>query len=224
MIKGKVIDRDSLGNVQIIRPGQVNLMTAGRGITHTEESLSDEHHLHAAQLWIALLEANDNCAPALDHYPDLPVWDDGWVKITLLAGSFEGRTTPSRILSPIEEIDLRSQAAASPRLAVDPRFEYGILPLEDALTINGQTFASNELAYLGLSLSEVESSSDSASRALVLGGKPFAEEIQLCWNFVSPSRLGIVQALEAWNNLDLARFGDVAGFDGQRLVAPRLPC
>ncbi|MNF60638.1 Quercetin 2,3-dioxygenase [compost metagenome] len=223
MIKGKVLHRDSLGNVQIIRPGQVNLMTAGRGITHTEESLPDEHHLHAAQLWIALPEGDKNCAPAFDHYPDLPVWDDGGVKITLLAGSFAGRTAPSRIFSPLVGMDLASQGAASIRLSVEPRFEYGILPLEGAFTINGQTFASNELAYLGRGLSEIELSSTQVSRALLLGGEPFAEEIQLWWNFVGHSQQEIAQALDAWNSRDLVRFGDVAGFDGERLVAPRLP-
>ncbi|MNP26585.1 hypothetical protein D3C76_1194470 [compost metagenome] len=120
-------------------------------------------------------------------------------------------------------MDLASQGAASIRLSVDPRFEYGILPLEGAYTINGQTFAHNELAYLGRGLSEIELSSTQVSRALLLGGEPFAEEIQLWWNFVGHSQQEIAQALDAWNSRDLVRFGDVAGFDGERLVAPRLP-
>lgn len=223
MIEGEVLHRDSLGNVQVIRPGQVNLMTAGRGITHTEESLPDEHHLHAAQLWIALPAADKDCAPAFDHYPDLPGWVDGGVQVILLAGTFAGRTAPSRIYSPLVGLDLSSQGAASIRLAVEPRFEYGILPLEGAFTINGQAFASNELAYLGRGLDEVELSCTTGSRALLLGGEPFAEDIQLWWNFVGRSKEDIAKALEAWNSRDLERFGEVEGFDGARLTAPALP-
>src|SRR3546814_15955007 len=76
MIEGEVLHRDSLGNVQMIRPGQVNLMTAGRGIAHTEESADGETALHAVQLWIALPGDASDCAPAFDHYADLPVWED----------------------------------------------------------------------------------------------------------------------------------------------------
>ncbi|MOA23107.1 hypothetical protein D3C78_1437090 [compost metagenome] len=141
----------------------------------------------------------------------------------MLAGRFGGRTAPCRIFSPLVGVDLASQGAASLRLAVEPQFEYGILPLEGTFTINGQTFARNELAYLGRGLSDIELSSTQGSRALLLGGEPFAEEIQLWWNFVGHSKEDIAEALEAWNSRDLERFGDVEGFDGERLVAPRLP-
>jgi redox-sensitive bicupin YhaK (pirin superfamily) len=223
MIKGEVLHRDSLGNVQVIRPGQVNLMTAGRGITHTEESLPLEHHLHAAQLWIALPEADKDCAPAFDHYPDLPTWSEGGLQITLLAGTFAGRTASSRIYSPLVGMELLSNGPTSTRLVLDPRFEYGILALEGAFTINGQTFASNELAYLGRGLDGIDLHSLTISRALVLGGEPFAEEIHLWWNFVGHSKQEIAQALLDWNTRDLERFGEVEGFDGERLVAPELP-
>ncbi|MBF2979098.1 pirin family protein, partial [Pseudomonas aeruginosa] len=76
MIQGEALHRDSLGNVQVIRPGQVNLMTAGHGIAHTEESLPDERHAHAAQLWIALPYEQRDIAPAFDHHPDLPRWQE----------------------------------------------------------------------------------------------------------------------------------------------------
>ena len=223
MIKGEVLHRDSLGNVQVISPGQVNLMTAGRGITHTEVSLPEEHHLHAAQLWIALPDAHKDCAPAFDHYAQLPVWDERAMRFTLLAGHFAGHTAPSRIYSPLVGLDVWSQGASSVRLAVEPEFEYGILPLEGTFSINGQAFASDELAYLGRGLNEIELSSTAGARALLLGGEPFEEEIQLWWNFVGHSKQEIAQALEAWNSRDLERFGDVEGFDGERLVAPPLP-
>ncbi|MBS0554280.1 MAG: pirin family protein, partial [Proteobacteria bacterium] len=110
MIEGEVLHRDSLGHVQVIRPGQVNLMTAGRGISHTEESLPGERRLHAAQLWIALPAAECDCAPAFDHYPDLPVWDEQGCRFTLLAGRWGGREAPARLYSPLVGIDLHAPA------------------------------------------------------------------------------------------------------------------
>lgn len=223
MIEGQVLHRDSLGNVQVIRPGQVNLMTAGRGITHTEESLPDEHHLHAAQLWIALPESDKHCKPAFDHYPDLPVWSEDGLQITLLAGSFAGRTAPTRLFSALVGLDLASQGAVDTGLILDPAFEYGVLVLEGAVEVNGQTFISDELAYLGRGLHDVQVQTSGACRALLLGGEPFAEEVLMWWNFVGHDKREIAEALKDWNNRNLDRFGDVAGYDGPRLVAPELP-
>ncbi len=223
MIKGEVQHRDSLGNVQVVRPGQVNLMTAGRGITHTEESLPEEHHLHATQLWIALPEAEKNCAPAFDHHPDLPMWSEHGLQITVLVGAFSGRTAPGRIYSPLVGLELLSQRGGATRLSLDPKFEYGILPLEGMLVINGQTFASNELAYLAHGLDKVDLQCAAGSRALLLGGAPFTEEVHLWWNFVAHEKSDIVKALNAWNDNDLQRFGKVEGFEGERLSAPELP-
>lgn len=223
MIEGQVLHRDSLGNEQVVRPGEVNLMTAGRGIVHTEESLPEERRLHAAQLWIALPARHADCAPAFDHYPDLPQWDEGGLHITLLAGHFAGRQAPSKVYTPLVGLDLLAEGAAQARLALDPTFEYGILPLDGALQVNGQMFANNELAYLGRGLDEVQLHTRDGARALLLGGAPFEEEIYMFWNFVSHSKVDIVLALEAWNQGDLQRFGEVEGFDGPRLTAPDLP-
>jgi hypothetical protein len=217
------LHRDSLGSVQVIRPGQVNLMTAGRGIAHSEESLPSEHQLHAAQLWIALPEAEKDCAPAFDHYPDLPSWIEDGLQITLLAGTFSGRKSPARIYTPLVGVDLLSREAISTRLVLDSNYEYGIVPIEGAFTINGQTFASNEMAYLGRGLDAVDLQSQSGAHALLLGGEPFAEDIYQWWNFVGHSEVEIAQALLDWNSGNLERFGEVVGFDGERLVAPPLP-
>lgn len=222
MIEGEILHRDSLGNVQVIRPGQVNLMTAGRGIAHTEESLPQSHQLHAAQLWIALPKAHADCAPAFDHYPNLPTWLENGVQVTLLAGSFAGRTSPCQVYSPLVGLDLQCERATVAELRLDPHYEYGILPLEGALGINGQLFAADELAFLGSGLSSVALQSFGASRALLLGGAPFSEDIHVWWNFVAHDKAEITEALHAWNSLDRQRFGEVEGFDGERLIAPGL--
>lgn len=102
MIEGEILHRDSLGSEQLVKPGQVNLMTAGRGIAHTEDSLPGER-LHAAQLWIALPAKYAEVQPAFDHYPQLPQWSRNNIEMTLLAGEFQSVVAPTRVYSPLVE-------------------------------------------------------------------------------------------------------------------------
>ncbi len=222
MIEGEVLHRDSLGHVQVVRPGQVNLMTAGRGIAHTEESLPDQDKLHAAQLWIALPAKDSDCEPAFDHHPELPTWEENGCRFTLLTGHYAGHTAPAKQYSPLLGIDLSSAPGAAVKLALDPGFEYGILILDGNAHINGECFAINELAYLGQGLSQAELQLQAGSRAILLGGAPFGEEILLWWNFVGHSKQQIAAAQADWERGD-ARFGVVNGWDGAPLVAPPLP-
>ncbi len=222
MIEGEVLHRDSLGNVQVIRPGQVNLMTAGRGIAHTEESLPGENRLHAAQLWIALPSKDKDCEPAFDHHPDLPVWDAQGCRFTLLAGHFEGRSAAAKLYSPLVGIDLFSAQGGVVELTLDPAFEYGLLPLAGNVSVNQESFAANELAYLGSALNRVNLNFSAGSQAILLGGTPYGEEIVLWWNFVGHSKSEVAQAQHDWE-AGHARFGQVDGYDGARLVAPALP-
>ncbi len=222
MLEGEVLHRDSLGHVQVVRPGQVNLMTAGRGITHSEESLPGEEQLHAAQLWIALPAEFSDCAPAFEHHPVLPQWSDSGCDFILLAGTYGGHNAPAKLYSPLVGIDLFSAQGAEITLALDTEFEYGILVVQGEAFINGESFAVNELAYLGRGLSETTLRLNAGSRVIVLGGQPFAEEILLWWNFVGHSKAEIAQAHHDWADQS-ARFGTVADYDGAPLVAPDLP-
>lgn len=222
MIEGEVLHRDSLGNMQIIRPGEVNLMTAGHGIAHTEESLGDEHVLHAAQLWIALPEADSHCAPAFDHHPDLPRWSEHGCEFTLLAGTYGNHTAPARLYSPLLGIDLMSTQNSEFSLNLDPSFEYGVFVLEGRVILENETFVANELAYLGRDLRATTLHLTAGSRAIFLGGEPFATDILMWWNFVGHSRADIAEAQRDWEAGD-ARFGQVEGYDGTPLIAPELP-
>ena len=222
MIEGEVLHRDSLGSEQVIRPGQVNLMTAGRGVSHSEECLPGERVLHAAQLWIALPAADADCAPAFEHYPQLPRWERDACAFTLLAGRFEGRQAPTRLYSPLLGLELHSPAGARLELPLESVFEYGILPLEGTLRIGAETFAADQLAYLGRGRASLALELAPGSRALLLGGEPFAEEILIWWNFVGHSRAQIAEAQRDWE-AGSPRFGGVPAYDGTPLVAPPLP-
>lgn len=222
LIEGEVMHRDSLGNEQIIRPGQVNLMTAGRGVVHSEDSLPEKRRLHAAQLWIALPSAMVDCEPAFEHYPDLPRWHErGW-DFTLLAGSFNTHAAPAKLHSPLVGMDIHSPGGSAASVGLDPAFEYGILPLEGSILIGGERFETDEFAYLGSGADHVDLALDPGSRILLLGGAPFGEQIVMWWNFVGFDKAWIAQAQRDWESGN-PRFGRVEGDEGRRLVAPPLP-
>lgn len=222
MIEGEVLHRDSLGNEQIIRPGQVNLMTAGRGIVHTEDSLVDGQRLHAAQLWIALPEGDGDCEPAFEHIPTLPAWEEAGARLTLLAGRHGTHQAPGRYHSPLMGMDVHSPAGSSLTLALDPAFEYGLLPLEGGATLGGETFQPDEFAYLGRGNTEVSLDLPPGGRVILLGGEPFAQPVLMWWNFVGFDKAVIAQAQRHWETGD-PRFGPVVDASERRLVPPPLP-
>lgn len=222
MLDGEILHRDSLGHEQLIRPGQVNLMTAGCGIAHAEESVATETRAHAAQLWIALPSAHADIAPAFDHYPELPHWREGGCAFTLLAGAHDGRTAPTRVYSPLIGMDLFALQDAELTLPLDPAFEYGVLPLEGAVEVEeGERFVADELAYLACGYDVLHLKLVTGARALLIGGWPFGEAITVWWNFVGPDRAYIAQARCDWE-ANSRRFGAVTGFDGPRLTAPAM--
>ncbi|MDW5498615.1 pirin family protein [Pseudomonas lundensis] len=222
MIEGEVLHRDSLGSEQVIRPGQVNLMTAGRGIAHTEQSTGEERRLHSAQLWIALPAEHANMAPRFDHYPDLPCWLRDGVKQTLLVGEFEQYRSPVLTLSPLIAIDLEWQADGYLQLPLREDFEIGVLPLIGSFEVNDEDFSSDEFAYLGKNLNRIGLRARKGSRALLIGGLPLNEEILIWWNFVGHNKQDIAQAQRDWEQGN-TRFPHVDGYSGPRMTAPRLP-
>ncbi|RKJ96937.1 pirin family protein [Alicycliphilus denitrificans] len=222
MLEGEVLHRDSLGNEQVIRAGQVNLMTAGRGIAHTEESVAGETRLHTAQLWIALPARVAGMAPRFDHYPDLPRWSEGGAEAVLLAGAFMGRQSPVLVHTPLVGVDWHAPRDAALTLALDPAFEYGLVPLTGPATAQGQALAADELLYLPPGAGTLRLELPAGTRALLIGGAPFGEDITIWWNFVGHGKPYIAQAQRDWQ-AHSERFGEVRGFDGPRIEAPPVP-
>ena len=182
MIRGEVLHRDSLGNTQIIRPGQVNLMTAGHGIAHSEESQTPSH-IHAAQLWIALPESHRNGPPRFQHYPELPRTTVGDFTATVLAGEALGLTSPAEVHTPLMSVDLHADNARSANavatLPLRADFEHAVLSLEGDVRVNGQPLPVEELLYLPLGTPSVAIEAAPGSRLLVIGGEPMDEAILL---------------------------------------------
>lgn len=222
LIEGEVLHRDSLGNEQVIRPGEVNLMTAGRGIVHTEDSLADGQRLHAAQLWIALPPESEHCAPDFAHHPVLPRWREGGASLTLLAGTYGDHAAPPRVHSPLLGLDIASTVPTTLTLALEPVFEYGLVPLSGEAQVAGERFATDEFAYLGRGQHHLSLLLGADTRVLLLGGEPFAEPVHMWWNFVGSSRAVIAEAQGQWERGE-ARFGPIGDGSRPRLAAPPLP-
>lgn len=222
MVAGELLHRDSLGTEQLIRPGQVNLMTAGRGIVHTEDAVAPGQTLHAAQLWIALPRSVSACAPAFVHHPVLPQWTHAGVTFTLLVGTHGGHTAPPQVHSPLLGMDLHAAQEALLTLPLAPQFEHGILILQGEVLIGTERFTQDEFAYLAPGADTLTLALSAGSRVLLIGGEPLAEPIVMWWNFVGHSRDEVSQAQADWES-GAARFGGVPGDGGQRLTAPPLP-
>ncbi|WP_036596590.1 pirin family protein [Ottowia thiooxydans] len=199
LIEGEVVHRDSLGNEQVIRPGQVNLMTAGRGISHTEDSLHDGTQLHAAQLWIALPQGEHEREPAFENYPDLPALDVGGFRATVLAGTAWNKTSPASIHTPLVGIDFAASGAAQTEVPLRADFEYAAMALRGTLSVGGEPIKPGEWLYFAPGRSTLEVSCGADAQLLLLGGVPFGEDIILWWNFVARTQAELEQALADWN-------------------------
>ncbi len=199
MIEGEVLHRDSLGNEQIIRPGQVNLMTAGRGIAHSEESQTV--HVHAAQLWIALPDSHRHIEPRFQHYPDLPRTKIGDFDATVLAGEALGMTAPAQVHTPLMSVDLHASGQASPAKVQFPLradFEHAVMSLSGQVMVEGETLPEQELIYLPAGRESVNIECSPDSRLLIIGGEPMDEAILLWWNFVARTTEEMQEAQAQW--------------------------
>lgn len=223
LFSGEVEHRDSLGSHALIRPGEMNLMTGGRGIAHSEVSTPDTELLHGVQLWVALPEAHRDAERDFQHYVPEPVEVFG-AEIRVFLGSLAGAASPVRTFTPLlgAQIDLEPNAAIT--LAVDPAFEHGLLVDAGDVRLGGTVVRPAELGYVaaGLDVLTLSNCSDEPARTVLLGGPPFDEAIVMWWNFVARSHDDIVQAREEWE-AGSERFGEVEGYPGRRLPAPPLP-
>ncbi|MGH8125433.1 MAG: pirin family protein [Rhodanobacteraceae bacterium] len=219
MIEGEVVHRDSLGNEQTIRPAQVNLMSAGRGIAHAEDSVEGRGgRLHAVQLWIALDGAHRHGAPSFRNYPELPMIERDGVRITLLVGSFRGQRSPVEVFSPLVGMDITTTAGARTTLPLAPAFEHAVLPLIGEVEVDGEAFKPDAMACLGVGRDGITLRSDEAAHCVLIGGVPLGEDILLWWNFVARTPDEIRTATDDWNAR--RRFGAVHGSPSHPLVAP----
>ena len=204
LLEGRIIHRDSLGSVAEIHPGAVNWMTAGSGIAHSERSaeadLDGEHRLNGLQLWIALPDDQEDCAPTFSHYPKatLPRLKLGECDCTVVAGTMQGKSSPVRTHSPLFFADVL--APTNSHFAFDPDgHEIAVYIAQGASQISGQDVFAGQMVVLK-SGSALQFRASLDTRAFVLGGEKLGREKHMWWNFVSSNREKIETAKRRWEN------------------------
>lgn len=234
LFSGEVEHRDSMGTHALIRPGEMNLMTSGDGIAHSEVSTAGSSLLHGVQLWVALPAADAHCARGFQSYATEAVdWADaplatatGGGQVRVFLGDVAGVTSPVPTFSPLLGAEVTLDPGASVEWAINPAFEHGILVDQGPVEVAGTVVHPHDLAYVARGRDSLMLSSppDAPARVIVLGGEPLQDEIVMWWNFVGRSHEDIVSARDQWQAQD-DRFGAVAGYEGAVawLPAPELP-
>jgi quercetin 2,3-dioxygenase len=223
LFEGEVEHRDSLGSQAMVRPGELNLMTAGRGIVHSEISRPDRPpKLHGVQLWVALPDPDRETAPRFEAYSDLPELAWSGVRGRLLLGRLAGQESPARSHTPLCGADLTLSAGAELDLEVDPGFEHGVLVVSGTARAEDVRLGVDEMVYLAPGRDRVRLSSEVGGRVMLLGGPPFGEEIVMWWNFIGRSHDEIVGFRTAWERRD-PRFPPVVDRGERAMEAPPMP-
>lgn len=233
LFTGEVEHRDSAGTHAFVRPGEINLMTAGRGISHSEISTPQTTVLHGAQLWVALPEHARAGDPGFAHYAPEPVEGPGW-SVRVFLGSLAGSTSPVPTATPLLGVEVLLKPGTAAEFAVDDTYELGLLVDAGSVAANGLTVTAAELGYLPPGESRlVLRAGDEPTRLLILGGPPFGEAIVMWWNFIGRTHEDIEAARTEWqrqidgvtDSQDVAAgtFGTVIGDHLPPIPAPALP-
>ena len=235
LFEGAIAHIDSVGGVGTVLPGEINLMTAGTGICHSEVSLPDTDVLHGVQLWLALPDAVRNeLTREFEHFEPQPVALDGGSALVFI-GSLLGEESAVRVHSPLVGAELRLDPGALLDLPVDAAFEHGLLVDSGDVTLEGVSVPQATLGYTGIGseLLRIHNRGETPARLILIGGEPFGEEIVMWWNFIGRDSDEVARFREEWQ-AEGDRFGRVEGYVGHggpgrnsegmsRLPAPALP-
>ena len=235
LFSGTIEHRDSAGNHAMVRPGELNLMTAGSGISHSERSTPDTTLLHGAQLWIALPAHARGIAKRFDHYVPPLLTGDGYSAQVFL-GSLLGQHSPVETHTPLVGAELTLEAGTSLTLGVEPTHEHGLLVDTGSATLSpdkagGTSLRANDLGFAAAGCAEltITAGADGA-HLLLIGGAPFEDELVMWWNFIGGSHEEVAAARDAWQATISTRKPDAADRFGlpddepePPLPAPELP-
>ncbi len=221
---GAIEHGDSLGSRQRIVPGQVNLMTAGRGIVHWELTADGPpREVHGVQLWIALPDADRFGPPAFQHLPTLPTFHDGAFRGTVLIGALHGARSPADARSPIVGVDLVAPGPGDATLRLEPSFEHAVVVTEGTLWVDEEAAAPGETLFLPTGRDAVALRAERGGRAMLLGGAPLDAPLLIWWNFVARTHDEIAAARARWMDGAGNGFGDRGDYPSPAIPAPPLP-
>src|SRR5262245_30923943 len=220
LLDGEVLHRDSLGNEQLIRPGQLNLMTAGSGIAHAEETPGrNSGRLHGVQLWVALPDARRHRAPTFEHYAALPAVALGSAQAVVFLGELSGTRSPAKAHSRMVGADILARNDGDVDVPLELAFEHALFLIEGDVALGARQLDPSTLYYLGTGRDGVTLTARKGSRLVLLGGEPFGERILMWWDFVARTPEESADARNDWERGN--RFGPVS-HAGERIPAPPL--
>ncbi|QHC65633.1 pirin family protein [Rathayibacter sp. VKM Ac-2759] len=229
LFEGEIDHRDSVGSHQLVRPGELNLMTAGRGISHSEVSTGAEPVLHGVQLWVALPEEARVIEPFFEHHEGVRA-DLAGAVVRVFVGGMLGASVPASTFTPLVAAQIDLEPGATVELPIEGGWEYGVLVDSGPVGVEGVDVERSDLAYLAPGRTTLTlSAGDEGGRVVLLGGEPFGEQLVMWWNFVGRSHDDVAAARERWQEDVIAGgdsegpFGTVEGYDGRALPAPTLP-
>jgi redox-sensitive bicupin YhaK (pirin superfamily) len=225
LFSGEVEHRDSAGVHAMVRPGELNLMTAGAGICHSEVSTPATTVLHGVQLWVALPDADRDTGRDFTHFVPQPHRIAG-ATLRVFLGELAGDRSPVHTFTPLLGAQMDLDPGAELTLDVNPAFEHGVLLDTGSVEVAGTTLAVADLAFQAAGSTRLTLTNRGAdpARVLLLGGPPFPEQLVMWWNFVGRSHDDIAEYRRLWQEHS-DRFGEVEGYRGrvERLPAPALP-
>ncbi|GAB3301452.1 pirin family protein [Parasphingorhabdus pacifica] len=231
LFSGEVEHRDTVGTHAHVRPGEINLMTAGSGIAHSEHSTPGTTVLHGAQLWVALPDEHRFVDAGFENYAP-PVLEHDGARALLFLGSLLGHTSPVHTYTPLLGAELTLPADQTLRLDIDPSFEHGVLVDTGEVTAAGATATAGQLIHQGTGSTHLSltASATGEVRMLLLGGEPLDEQIVMWWNFIGRTHEEIVAFREQWQHQRTGaadsttpRFGRFPEQWSDTLPAPELP-
>ncbi|WP_091229726.1 pirin family protein [Microbacterium sp. 3J1] len=224
---GEIRHRDSLGSDADLRRGQLNLMTAGNGISHSEYSVGDDPiPLDALQFWVVLPDGARHGEGGFERHTDLPAVSlpattGQDATATVVLGEFSGTSSPATVHTPIVGAEIVIPAGSAVRLPLRPEWEHALMLVEGDAAVAEHPLSQNDMLYLGDSRDAVEVTSTDGALLFLIGGEPFEADIVMWWNFAGRTHEEIVEAREGWEAAS-DRFGVVEGHD-VRIPAPPLP-
>jgi len=221
-LRGEIRHKDNLGSDIVLKPGELNLMTSGNGVSHSEFSLEEmAGPMQGLQLWVALPEDRRHGEAAFESHADLPTVDMPHLSATVFMGTLGDAVSPATTYTPMVGAELTVRRGTSD-LTVDPEFEHAVMVIDGTARVNSLGLASTQMLYLRPGRSTIQIVAEDDASLLLIGGEPFDEELVMWWNFIGRTHEEIVQARDDWQ-AGAGRFGTVAGHDGQVIPAPELP-
>ncbi len=226
LLSGSIFHRDSLGNAIEIKPGEVNWMTAGKGVVHSERTpeylRESSMFLHGFQIWLGLPKELEESEPSFYHIPkeEIPEWEEDGVYYKLIAGEIIGRKSPVPVHSPMYFLEIKTKSPQKINIGEHLFGEVGMYVMDGTVKIDGQEFGTKQLLIAkNATLCEFETTGEMS--VYIFGGEPFPEERFMFWNFVNSDKERLEKAKKDWYDQNHEAFPLVPGDDEEYVPLPR---